>query len=116
MLLQVAMPLRPSKTVNNALPSSAIKKEKLIPAALILGKNCKLQVESKVANLAQKLARFSFFGEEVMRQCTPNGARDLPALPREEVFQLKVSIFDLFPTYWAAPATFEGLWAESIER
>ena len=73
-----------------------------------------MQVESKVTNLAQKLARHSFFGDEVTRQCTPNGARDLPALPREEVFQLKLSIFELFPTYWAAPATFEGLWAECV--
>ncbi len=44
------MPLRPSKTVNNALPSSVIKKEKLIPAALILGKiaSCRWRAKSQI--------------------------------------------------------------------
>ena len=67
------LPLRPKKTIKNALPSSAIKKEKLVSASIILGKYSNLQVESKVSNLAQRLARLSFFGEDVMVQCTPNG-------------------------------------------
>lgn len=40
------------------------------------------------------LARLVFFGKDVMKACSPLGARNLPALPSEELKLLKKTVFD----------------------
>ena len=39
------------------------------------------------------LARKSLFGEDIMKQCTPGGSKDLPALPLAELLELKSIVF-----------------------
>ena len=99
----------------NSLSSSAIKKAKLIPAAHCLQRYSKLQTESKVTVLAVKLARESFFGEDIMVQCTTMGHGRFPALPSAELNELKQTIFSLFPKFWSSPAIYEGLWRNCAE-
>ena len=36
-----------------------------------------------------KLAKEAIFGEEIMRKCTPGGTRELPGLPRKELYEIK---------------------------
>jgi len=36
------------------------------------------------------------FGEKLMKKCTSLGCRDLPGLPRRELYQLKTTIFRMF--------------------
>ena len=111
------IPLRASKVLENTLPSSEIRKDKLSLPSAVLTKYNKLKC--RAPTLAMHLAREAFFGEDVMERCTPNGNRDLPGLPRDELYQLKIEMFRLFPKYWAAPQGFEALWATcmtSIEQ
>ena len=44
----------------------------------------------KPPTLAVKLAKEAFFGENIMKQCTPLGERELPGLPTVELGTLKV--------------------------
>ena len=46
--------------------------------------------------LAVKLVRESFFGTEVMQQCTVMGHSAYPALPNAELNELKQILFSLF--------------------
>ena len=63
------------------LPSSAIKKERLLSVEVVLIKNSKLKGEGKALSLAQRLAREAIFGDDVMIRCTPFGSSTLNALP-----------------------------------
>ena len=92
--------------------ASAINKTNLIPASQTLGRYPKLQHESKVSILGVKLARESFFGEDVLALCTVMGFGKLPALPNEE---LKQTLFSLFPRYWSNPVDFESVWKDCAE-
>ena len=103
------------KENNAALPSSAVNKESLKPACQVLLHYPKLQTESKVSKLAVKLARESFFGEDVMAKCTVMGFNRYPALPIPELAELKQTLFALFPKYWANPILFEKVWKECAE-
>ena len=64
---------------------------------------------------AIKLAREVFFGDEVLRQCTPKGWKDCPALPQKELNDLKKSIFKTFPWFWSQPQHFEKAWVKTQE-
>lgn len=77
--------------------------------------NFKLAKLNKASTLAVKLAKDAVFGEDVIRKCTPLGGRDLPGLPTEELFFLKKSIFDLFPTEWKNPEELEATWSNCID-
>ena len=69
--------------------------------------------------LAVKLAREAFFGDSTLKRCTPQGWNDLPALPQAELHQLKATLFDQFPRFWASPERFEQKWTicqESIAQ
>ena len=55
-----------------------------------------------------------FFGKDVMEQCTPNGARDCPGLPRQELNSLKSTMFRLFPRFQSCPEQFEVLWKKCM--
>ena len=75
----------------------------------------KLISESKVSTLALKLARESFFGEDVMVQCTVASDRKLPALPVHELELLKNQVLTLFPAYWNCRHEFEPFWTKCTE-
>lgn len=106
-------PPRPIKSHDNALPSSMITAwdgKKTVQA--VIENNHKL---TKVSTLAVKIAKEAVFGEMVMRKCTPMGSRELPGLPRKELFQIKQALFDLFPSYWKNSEDFETIWATCID-
>ena len=94
-----------------SLPSTSIQKSQLREPDEVLRQYYKLKTECKIGTLAVKLAREAFFGPEVLAKCTVVGCRELPALPIEEVQQLKKFLFAQFPTYWKNVAGFESLWA-----
>ncbi len=101
------------------LPSSEINKKSLRTVQEVLQQNTKLWNESSAGTLSQRLAKDAIFGREVMRKCTPNGTREYPALPREELYELKTTLFRQFPKFHKCPANFEALWKKcmtSIEQ
>ena len=104
----------PVKKVSNALPSSAINKDQLKPASVIIRQYPKLRGDSKAGTLAVKLARQAIFGDDVLAQCTPGGSRDLPALPSDELNILKEEMFDQFSQYWSNPVEFEVVWGTCV--
>ena len=79
----------------------------LIPASQTLGRYPKLQHESKISILGVKLARESFFGEDVLAQCTVMGFGKLN--------ELKQTLFSLFPRYWSNPVDFVSVWKDCSE-
>lgn len=101
------------KSTENALPSGAIDGT-LSSAADVIARYPNLK-ESKLPTLAVKLAKEVFFGEKVMRQCTPLGGRNLPGLPTAELNQLKETLFQHCPRYWSNIADFETMWSSSID-
>lgn len=98
------------KKTGGALPSSIIKKDKLVPASHIFQKYPKLLCESRIGTLAVKLAKDAYFGKDVMVQCTVAGERDLPGLPLDELHQLKQALYMQFHQFWQSPQEFEPLW------
>ena len=72
-------------------------------------------MESKIRILAVKLAKEALLGEEVLGKCTVSGYRDLPALPLDELNNLKQTIFQQFPNYWSTPEEFECVWQRAAE-
>lgn len=59
------------------------------------------------------------FGKRVLQACTVMGFRQYPALPVQELLQLKQLLFSLFPEFWKNPAEFEPTWLlcfEAIEQ
>ena len=93
--------------------SSAIinDRSKLRPAEEVLAKFIKLCKVSQAGMLSCKLAREAFFDEDVLRQCTPLGRRDLRPLPIEELAALKETLVEVFPLY---RAEFEEIWSDCI--
>ena len=75
----------------------------------------KLKVESRVSQLAVKLAKESFFGDDIMVQCTVAGYGKYPALPAKGMNCLKQTVFKLFPKYWSNPVEFEKTWKDCAE-
>lgn len=96
--------------VNYCLPSDEILKDNLKCVEDVLRGCEELKCVEKASTLAQKLAREAFFGEDVMKRCTPGGTKDFPALPKEEMFSLKKEVFLQLPQFWQSPANFEKIW------
>uniref|UniRef100_A0A1X7SGV2 BEN domain-containing protein n=1 Tax=Amphimedon queenslandica TaxID=400682 RepID=A0A1X7SGV2_AMPQE len=90
------------------LSSTGINKESLISPDMVVKKYEHLCKENGVGTLAVKLANESFFGADILKQCTVMGCRDIPALPLNELNELKQTIFSLFPKYWYNQAEFEA--------
>jgi hypothetical protein len=110
-----SLPTIPHAASTARLPSSAINKSKLQPAARIIKNNSDLVgKDGKVTSLALILARECFFGEDVMIQCTPQGGSDKPGLPHAELMQLKEEIRKTFPQYWNAPQEIEYIWSKCL--
>ena len=104
----------PIEAVNklNALPSSAILKENLLPVVTVLSKYCKLRNNIKhVGKLAVILGREAIFGVDVMMQCTPLGGNmKYKGLPINELHFLKKIILQQYPQYWCDLKSFEPVW------
>ena len=108
-----AIPL-PPKSKGTALESSIIDKAKLSPVETVVEKYKKLITVGNAGALAVKLAKESYFGEEVLAKCTVYGAREHPGLPTAELAELKQTMLRLFPQFWATPAQFETVWNTCI--
>ena len=91
---------------NRPLPSTEIERSNLISVDYVLRRS--KGKSSKPGTLTQMLARDSFFGESLMARCTPRGTKDLPALPKKEMCELKKTVFQAFPNYSAE--AFETEW------
>ena len=98
--------------MNEALPSSAIDVNSLVSIeealeSLMTKKGSKQPVPSTVT---QGLAKLAIFGVNTMKQCTPSGSNAFPALPKNEMFQLKKAVFHASPRFWHSPTSFEVEW------
>ena len=82
---------------NKPLPSSEIDKSDLVSVDYVM-KGMKAK-SLKPSTVTQLLARESYFGESLMARCTPSGTKDLPALPKQEMLELKKTVFRAFPKY-----------------
>lgn len=92
---------------NVPLPSSEIKEDELVSVdSIVQAKTDK----DKPSTIAQKLAKDAIFGRTVMCKCTPSGTKDMPALPKAEMQQLKDIVFQAFPRFWHSPDTYEKEW------
>ncbi len=80
----------------------------------ILMKNSNLIKICKIGRLACKLAQHAIFGEHVLKQCTPLGRGDLPALPHEEMMKLKGILQEQFPLFCRNPAELEEVWESAV--
>ena len=79
---------------NKPLPSSEIDKSDLVSVDYVM-KGMKAKT-LKPGTVTQLLARESFFGESLMAMCSPSGTKDLPALPKHEMFERKKTVFRAF--------------------
>ena len=102
---------------SKCLPSSAIDKTKLKSAQDVISENANLASQvGSMTTLAVVLARETFFGEEVMGQCTAKGHGDKPGLPHQELMELKGIIKGAYPQYWNSPHAFEPQWSKCSEQ
>ena len=92
------------------LSSDEIDKSKLRSIPEVLQKYPELQTDAKMGVLGVKIAREALYGDDIMKQCTPKGWHDLPALPQGQLFQLKTTLWNQFPRYWSCPEAFEKKW------
>ena len=99
-----------SSAMIGALPSSSVDRKKLTDPTVTLQKYYRLNCPTHAGTLAMKLARESFFGDQVLLQCTVMGNREYPALPMTELAELKQLVFSLFPQYWGNAVEFETTW------
>ena len=67
-----------------------------------------LKTPGSMSTLAVKQARESYFGEAVMKRCTPQGKIEHDSLPNKELSQLKLYLKQLFPAL--SKPNFEGYW------
>jgi len=93
------------------MSSSQINKDKLADPHKIIEKFKNYKSVSRAPTLAQKLAEEAFFGKRVLQACTVMGFRQYPALPVQELQELKQLLFGLFPEFWKNPAEFEPTWS-----
>ena len=119
-----SLPSKPSSQVNKPkfgptkfLPSSSIDKTQLKSPQDVLNKNSNLASQvGKMTILAVVLAREAFFGGQVMGQCTAKGHGDKPALPHQELMELKDVIKGAYLQYWNLPHVFESQWNKCADQ
>ena len=102
--LPIAIPPRNAKFAE--LPSAEINREQLQSAPEVLQKYSSLRTEGKSGALTVKLTRDAIFGDSVLKRCTPQGWKDLPALPLTELNQLNTILYRQFPRFWSGPEQF----------
>ena len=108
-------PIASVKSKYEELSSDEICRQELKTAQEVLQKYPDLHIDSKIGVLAVKLARQAFFGDSVMKKCTPRGWQNMPALPQAELNMLKLTLFKHHPRYWSCPEEFEKKWALAQE-
>ena len=72
-----------------------------------------MKANSRILKLAVKLAKESYFGKRLMRECTGKGTREQLALPADKLELLKEflrSLFSKMPSH-----EFEGIWRQCID-
>ena len=62
--------------------------------------------------LAVKLARQAFFGDNLLKRCTPRAWLNMP---QADLNMLKVTLFKQYPRFWSCPEKFERKWAVAQE-
>lgn len=95
-----------------SLASSDIDKSFLLPIEDVVKK-----YRNKSPHiLAVKLAFEALFGQVVLAKCSPmgKGKTSRPALPTEELNQIKQIVLNNYPGYWGYPNEFEKLWKKKI--
>ena len=93
-----------------------VDKEKLKPPEEIVAKNEKLLNKGKISTLAARLAQESFFTREVMSQCTFHGVGTLPALPSEQVKEMKAFLKSIImPKLTNSLPEFEMIYKSCVE-
>ena len=109
----------PRTAVDKSLSSTEIRKDKLISVREVLDKYSHFTRKGATVRnmrmLCLKLAKEAIFGAEVMGRCTPGGTREYPALPHQEMFQLKTIMFEHYPQYWSCLHLFEEVWKQCRE-
>ena len=110
----ICVPTKGSRRGSQTLDSSSIAKHTLAPPDHIASCNPKLVKASKAPTFAVKLAKESFFGEDVLRCCTVNGCREYPGLPVAELQELKQYLFTRLTVYWSNPTEFETVWSDCV--
>ena len=106
------LPIKHRET--NYLESSEIQAELLGSSKVTLSKYTKLKNMTKVGQLAIKLAKETYFGEDVMSRCTVIGYGKYPALPETELNSMKQTLFNLFSSQ-SNPIEFEVVWKDAVE-
>ena len=88
----------------------------LIPPHIVVNKYANLNCVSRMPTLAVKLAKESFFGDNVLIQCTVNGRREQPPLPPYTLAKLKEYLETLFiDTQRCIKPEFEGRWSKCLK-
>ena len=105
-------PIPPSK--HTEFPLEDIP-DRLLPVENVAWLYKHLLIESKFSAVAVKLAREVFFGDAVLKECTPRGWGSIPALPHTKLNALKMTLFDLYPCFWSKPECFERKWTSAQE-
>lgn len=100
----------PSDKQSNALPDQST----LHSVDEVLQKYEEDVVKGNVTSICCFLAREAIFGDEVMKQCTPEGLKSYPALPKEPFNRLKRVVFQTFPDSWSKPSDFEEAWQSCL--
>ena len=96
------------------IPVPTIDTSKLWSVQEVLTKHRRYINICSAGKLCCKLAHYAFFGEDVMRACTPIGMRDRQGLPSADMAKLKETMISQFPIYKRSPIDFEGLWEKCI--
>ena len=107
-------PVKSRKTCT-ILASSTIPKATLKDPDEVIARYKNYHTISKAPTLATKLASQAYFGEQVLKRCTVLGYREQPALPIDELNDLRQKLFSLFPQFWTNPLDFESTWAACVE-
>ena len=97
------------------MSSTEVDRRKLKSVEEVLQSNAHIRFESKISLLTIKLAREAYFGDDVLRRCTPRGWQNMPALPHRDLNELKMTVFQLFPSYWTKSECFEKTWMTAQE-
>ena len=96
-----------SRLAANKLSSEQIPKNQFKSTEEVLIEySCLAQYPCKMTTLSVKLAREAFFGDTIMAKCTPRGWQDMPALPPQELSDLKMLMFKTYPTFWTTPEVY----------
>lgn len=90
-----------------ALPSVSISNKDLQPVEEVASRYATKANENEYTQFTLKLAYQTFFGPEIMRQCSAMGERGRVGLPHKELSELKKIIFSKFPRFGNEQEKFE---------